>query len=95
MRNICFYRLNIGGGEMLLPRVVRRFFPVFTGRFFALFVSLLHNFDLAVKIGAATVLARIISSIYNYTVNKNIVNHRIVVENYAIILQIFYQWQNQ
>ena len=41
--------------------------------FFGLFVSLLHNFDLAVKIGAATVLARIISSIYNYTVNKNIV----------------------
>lgn len=32
MRNICFYRLSIGG-EMLLPRVVRRFFPVFTGRF--------------------------------------------------------------
>ena len=25
MRNICFYRLSIGG-EMLLPRVVRRFF---------------------------------------------------------------------
>lgn len=37
MRNICFYRLSIGG-EMLLPRVVCRFFPVFTGRFFALFV---------------------------------------------------------
>ena len=41
--------------------------------FFGLFVSLLHSFDLAVKIGVATVLARIISSIYNYTVNKNIV----------------------
>lgn len=41
--------------------------------FFGIFVTLLNNFDLAVKIGMATVFARIISSAYNYLVNKKVV----------------------
>lgn len=41
--------------------------------FFGLFVSLFRNFDIALKITVSTVIARIISSAFNYSVNKNIV----------------------